>query len=790
MCGYYTWVSGGLHIDGSQESPVVEMEVVRQCKVIRERGIKSIVIAGVYSPIDTNFRQEDYVRSIVQRELGDVDIVCSHEVSNIGFLERENAAILNASIVRFARRTVRGFRAVMKRLNLDCGLFLTQNDGTLVDAVSAARLPIRTFSSGATNSMRGAAYLGGLDVERSGQRTSTLVIDIGGTTSDIGMLLPSGFPRQASAYVTVAGVRVNYSVPHLESIGLGGGSIVRVNEEQDQVTVGPDSVGYMITKVSRIFGGHTLTATDITLATHKSFKIGDYKLVENVFPSVSFRAEEKIKSMLENLVDIMKTSANPLPLLLVGGGSIIAPDEIEGVSQIIRPPFHDVANAVGAAIAKVGGIVDHMKDISAQTVEEATEDAKRFAIQKAIDAGARPSTASVVEVDVIPIQYMANQVRVIVKAVGELDISKFSKKLEDWPVDMKGENFAAEIEKTSFYKEVSTVAIDIDAYTPKVANQEWQISEIDVKWMADGCYVLGCAGGGSPQSVSVQLRDQIRDGHVMRVIDAATPKDEDCIFWGGHMGSPAVSVERLAGNETIDAIGDLLKYLRRDTFDAVMGLEIGGGNGLQALLVGSTKHFDRPVVDADWMGRAYPTYWQTTICVYAPGQLTPAAIASGDGKSLIMTKTTNDEIVDRVLRAACAEMGSRVGMAANPTTPKRVRKYGVLNTISLAWRIGRCIARAHANNTISRVTESLIDEVGGKSSAKKLFVGKIVSVDRSLHKGHSYGEITIQPLQFEEEEEDTKYDAVANGGTLKIPFKNENIFAKHISPDGREEVRM
>lgn len=461
MCGYYTWVSGGLHIDGSQESPVVEMEVVRQCKVIRERGIKSIVIAGVYSPIDTNFRQEDYVRSIVQRELGDVDIVCSHEVSNIGFLERENAAILNASIVRFARRTVRGFRAVMKRLNLDCGLFLTQNDGTLVDAVSAARLPIRTFSSGATNSMRGAAYLGGLDVERSGKRTSTLVIDIGGTTSDIGMLLPSGFPRQASAYVTVAGVRVNYSVPHLESIGLGGGSIVRVNEEQDQVTVGPDSVGYMITKVSRIFGGHTLTATDITLATHKSFKIGDYKLVENVFPSVSFRAEEKIKSMLENLVDIMKTSANPLPLLLVGGGSIIAPDEIEGVSQIIRPPFHDVANAVGAAIAKVGGTVDHMKDISAQTVEEATEDAKRFAILKAIDAGARPSTASVVEVDVIPIQYMANQVRVIVKAVGELDISKFSKKLEDWPVDMKGENFAAEIEKTSFYKEVSTVAIDI-----------------------------------------------------------------------------------------------------------------------------------------------------------------------------------------------------------------------------------------------------------------------------------------------------------------------------------------
>lgn len=91
----------------------------------------------------------------------------------------------------------------MKRLNLSSTtLFLTQNDGTVLSAWEAARLPIRTFSSGPTNSMRGAAHLGQQD---AGKKTSTVVIDIGGTTSDVGMLLPSGFPRQASAYVTVAG---------------------------------------------------------------------------------------------------------------------------------------------------------------------------------------------------------------------------------------------------------------------------------------------------------------------------------------------------------------------------------------------------------------------------------------------------------------------------------------------------------------------------------------------------------------------------------------------------------
>jgi DUF917 family protein len=219
-----------------------------------------------------------------------------------------------------------------------------------------------------------------------------------------------------------------------------------------------------------------------------------------------------------------------------------------------------------------------------------------------------------------------------------------------------------------------------------------------------------------------------------------------------------------------------------------MSLEIGGANGLQPLLVGSSRFFDRPTIDADWMGRAYPTYWQTTLCVYETGQLVPCAIASGDGKSILMTKTTNDEIVDRALRASCAEMGSRVGMAAKPTTKERVVKYSVLNTMSLAWRIGRCIARAKAHNTTSSIAEQMIEEVGGPETAKVLFRGKIIGVERRLWKGHSYGEITIQQIADEEQESSSGLrKTVAEGGVLKIPFKNENIYAKHVKDDGTEE---
>ncbi|KFX86749.1 hypothetical protein V490_08883 [Pseudogymnoascus sp. VKM F-3557] len=219
-CGY---VNGGLHIDGSQESPVLKDQVIRSAISLKKR---------------------DLTRSSLLEQLPGADVVCSSEVANMGFLERENAPILNASILKFAQRTITGFKAAMQRLQLECPLYLTQNDGTLIDAAAAARFPIRTFSSGATNSMRGAAYLG-LSSSQGTQNTSAIVIDIGGTTSDVGVLLPSGYPRQASAFVTVAGIRINYNMPHVESIGLGGGSIIKVNVH-GYVTVRPTSVGYQL----------------------------------------------------------------------------------------------------------------------------------------------------------------------------------------------------------------------------------------------------------------------------------------------------------------------------------------------------------------------------------------------------------------------------------------------------------------------------------------------------------------------------------------------------------------
>lgn len=274
----------------------------------------------------------------------------------------------------------------------------------------------------------------------------------------------------------------------------------------------------------------------------------------------------------------------------------------------------------------------------------------------------------------------------------------------------------------------------------------------------------------------------------MRVVDASALSEDALIYWGGHMGSPAVSVERLQSVETCCAFQGLMEYLHHDKLDAVVGLEIGGANGMEPLLVGSSRFFDCPVIDADFMGRAYPTYWQTTLAVHHQGELTPCVIDSGDGNTIVMTKAPNDEIVDRALRASCSEMGSRVGMAAKPTSTDRVRTAGVLNTMSLAWRIGRCIALAEATNTMSTVAESIVNEAGGSKSARILFRGKITHVERRLYKGHSHGTITITGTAEDEEDSAAhRMPAVKMGGILKIPFKNENIYAEHTSDDGQKE---
>ena len=136
------------------------------------------------------------------------------------------------------------------------------------------------------------------------------------------------------------------------SFGLGGGSLVRQDSHSKRVTIGPDSVGHRITTEARVFNGAVLTATDIAVAAGRA-SVGDVSRVTGLDQSIIDGAQKAIRSMLQNTLDAVKTSAADIPVYLVGGGSILAPDQLVGVSRVHRFPHYDVANAVGAAIAQV-----------------------------------------------------------------------------------------------------------------------------------------------------------------------------------------------------------------------------------------------------------------------------------------------------------------------------------------------------------------------------------------------------------------------------------------------------
>jgi len=264
---------------------------------------------------------------LVTRELGvQVDIVLSKTVANLGFLERENAAILNASILSFARRTIASFQQPVRKLGLDCPVFITQNDGTIVSGEAASRLPIRTFASGPTNSMHGAAFL----VDHQESREAMIVVDIGGTTTDVGLLLANGFPRQQAAYPELSGVRISFSCPDVKSIGLEGGSLVRKVDGRSEV--GPESVGYQLSEKSLVYGGNVPTATDYVVAA-TSVVVGDAEKIRGRLQQNDIQDfETETRNMLERIIDAMKTTSEEISVLLVGGGAFIGPDELKGAS--------------------------------------------------------------------------------------------------------------------------------------------------------------------------------------------------------------------------------------------------------------------------------------------------------------------------------------------------------------------------------------------------------------------------------------------------------------------------
>ncbi|OWY63212.1 hypothetical protein B7486_54315 [cyanobacterium TDX16] len=280
----------------------------------------------------------------------------------------------------------------------------------------------------------------------------------------------------------------------------------------------------------------------------------------------------------------------------------------------------------------------------------------------------------------------------------------------------------------------------------------FELGRADVGALAAGAWILGTGGGGSPYLAQLNLERDLADGATVRVVAADELDDRATVAVVSTMGAPLVGQERLVDPDHLVRAVQVMEEVTGRSFDAVMPVEIGGGNALAPFLVSARTGL--PVVDADAMGRAYPEQQMTSFSI---GGLSPAPLAVVDARQneAVIARAASWRWMERMSRVLCTELGSVAATCKAPRTAPEVREWGIHGSVSKALSIGRTV-RTAADERRDPV-QSLLDQEGGR----RLLDGKVVDVERVTTSGFIRGTVTI--------------DGVHDGGAvaMHLDFQNE-----------------
>lgn len=294
-----------------------------------------------------------------------------------------------------------------------------------------------------------------------------------------------------------------------------------------------------------------------------------------------------------------------------------------------------------------------------------------------------------------------------------------------------------------------------------------ELSLEEIEHLAVGAWVLGTGGGGSPYLALLNMRRLYSEGHRVRLMSPLDLPDGAHVAVVSNMGAPLVGQERLADSRNAAKAVELQQEHCGIKFDAVMSVEIGGGNGLQPLMVAA--HLGIPVVDADFMGRAYPEAQMTSSAI---GDLAPVPNMLYDcrGIEAVVRTAPSWKWVERVSRRVCAEMGSTCSTCKAPRLGAEIREWGIHFTTTKAIGIGKTLADTLRNH--GDPIRALCEREG----AKLLFTGKVTDVERHTTGGFLRGQAKIAGLSA---------DA---GRHITVSFQNEWAVAWDGDPSDRKPI--
>ena len=399
LAGFQT-VAGGREYNNEALSAFDSAELIAAVKNLIQQGAESLAIIGVFSP----FYAEDEIaaQAVICQHFGDIPVSLSHKVGSLGFIERENTTILNATLKKVMFEGFCTLQESANQLGFDCDCYITQNNGTLLTLSEAIEFPVRTISSGPTNSIIGACRLANC--------TDGLVVDVGGTSTDIG-IIQNGLPLYSLNGGLMADIPCQLVTPDVVALAMGGGSIIR--QTREAYKIGPDSLGSLLFKMCKTAGGAELTLYDV----------GQVLMSPEINIGINQSEAEKIMriylQLIRDEINRMLPNSTNVPILLVGGGSRNIPDEMLD-EQFVRPPNYDIANAYGAALSQIAGHIDRIIDFKQESdfeLKALEEEAKTLAVSK----GAISSRLKIIEKKVLPLHYMPEpRYRVLITVAGPI----------------------------------------------------------------------------------------------------------------------------------------------------------------------------------------------------------------------------------------------------------------------------------------------------------------------------------------------------------------------------------
>ncbi len=386
-------IDGGYRCDGSSLNSFSVEEAQKAFRILVDEGVQAIAIIGVYSPL--NSHEEKLVEEIAKS----LPVSCSCDIGGIGFLERESATILNAALKRALYTGFTKMEEAIRHQGISCPIFMVKNDGSIMSIQDAIQNPILTIAAGQTNSFFGASRIAKVD--------DAIVIDIGGTSTDIG-IVTNGAAKRSCHEASIGDVVLQFPMPDALSLAIGGGTIVRANG-----ILGPDSVGKRLKQEAYVFGGNTLTLTDIAIKAGKMHVA--HAQVERVPIDISFALDvlDSVREQIAKAIRLMQGKDRTLPVIICGGGALLGYQD-----GMILPESAGFANAYGAAMAGVSYTVD--RTVSLLEREKTLDRLKNESIAKAIEKGASPKSTQITHVEISPYAYSKEaQARVIITASGD-----------------------------------------------------------------------------------------------------------------------------------------------------------------------------------------------------------------------------------------------------------------------------------------------------------------------------------------------------------------------------------